>query len=97
MIKKFLSETIEDSTNTLKFKINETNHTASLLSVKKEINIPRTVKHESTEYLITSIIGTCYDVKTIKFCEDSAVKTFYKNAFSGTKICFGQFILIINC
>ena len=89
MIKIFLSETIEDSTNTLKFKIDETNQTASLFKVEngiEEVNIPRTIEHESTEYLITSIIGFCADVKTVKFSEESAVKTFYRDAFFGSKI-----------
>ena len=89
MIKIFLNETIEDSTNTFIFKIDKTNQTASLFRIERkveEVNIPRIVEHESTEYFITSIIGTCRNIKTIKFCKDSAVKTFYKNAFSKSKI-----------
>ena len=52
----------------------------------EEVNIPRTVEHESIEYLITSIIGTGNSVKTIKFSEDSAVKTFYKDSFLTSQI-----------
>ena len=80
---------IEDSTNYLKFKIDETNQTASLFKIKnniEELNLPRTVKHKSAEYLTTSIISTHKHLKTIKFCEDSAVKTFYKNIFTNSNI-----------
>ena len=39
--------------------------------------VPRTVKHESTDYLITSICGTNDDIETLKFVENSTVKTIY--------------------
>ena len=89
IIKILLSKTIKNSTNTLTFKIDETNQTASLFKVNENIEeliIPRTVKHKSTEYLITSILGISYNIKTIKFSENSAVKTFYGFAFEFSKI-----------
>ena len=61
LIKIYLSKTIENDSESLKFKIDETNRTASLFKLSghyEEIIIPRTVEHESVEYLITSICGT---------------------------------------
>ena len=89
LIKIYLSKTIKNDSKTLKFKIDQTNQTASLFKVKNKITevvIPRTVRHESTEYLITSISGACIDIKTIKFVEDSAIETIYDNAFTGSNI-----------
>ena len=59
-IKILLSETIQDSAEILTFKIDKTNHTASLFKVNKNLDnltIPRTVKHEMNDYLVTSITG----------------------------------------
>ena len=64
LIKILLSETIENETNDLTFKINKTNKTASLFTINNEeiehLIVPRTVKHESEEYLITSICWLGY-------------------------------------
>lgn len=52
LIKIFLSETITNESNLLSFKIDKTNWTASLFKVNnksKQIIIPQTVKHYSTE------------------------------------------------
>ena len=84
LIKILLSETIVISSEGYAFKIDETNQTASLFDVNNgldELIIPRTVEHESIEYLITSIFFAGSSAKTIIFSEDSAVKTFYQNAF----------------
>ena len=82
LIKIYLNETVEDEFKDFSFKIDKTNQTASLFEVKKnarQIIIPRSIKHESTEYLITSISGIWNDtISKIKFVEDSAVKTFHK-------------------
>ena len=89
LIKILLSETIEKSREGLTFKIDSTNETASLFNAYDDIEeliIPRTVEHNSTEYLITSIYRTGLNIKTIKFSEDSAVKTIYKNAFCDSRI-----------
>ena len=80
LIKILLSETIENETKELSFKINKTNQTASLFDSNPEIKdiiVPRTVKHESVDYLITSISCINHHTKTLKFVEDSAVKIFY--------------------
>ena len=80
LIKILLSKTIHNNYQKLQLKIDETNRTASLFNVYKDIEeviIPRTVEHNSVEYLITSISGTLFKIKTLKFVEDSAVKTFY--------------------
>ena len=81
-----LSETIQNDSKDLTFKIDKTKQTASLFKVKadtKHLIIPRSIKHGPIDYLITSI--TCIDfyVKTVKFLDDSAVKTIYRGAFSG--------------
>ena len=84
LIKIYLSETVENNSHELQFKIDSTNRTASLIKVRDDIIeavIPRTVEHESVEYLITSITGTSQKIKTLKFVEDSAVKTIYRHAF----------------
>ena len=84
MIKILLSEKIENSSRTLKFKIDETNQTASLFKISilnPQYIIPRTVEHKSTEYLITSIVNIGFSIDFIKFSEDSAVKTVYQKAF----------------
>ena len=84
LIKIYLSETIENTSYGLRFKIDKTNRTASLFKIDKyieEIIIPRTVKYESIEYLITSISFTSDRLKTLKFVEDSAVEIIYGFAF----------------
>ena len=84
LIKIYLSETINNDSNGLQFKIDSTNRTASLFKINKEIEeffVPRTVEHGSIEYLITSICGTSLYLKTLKFVEDSAVKTIYEYMF----------------
>ena len=86
LIKILLSETIQNDSKDLTFKIDKTKQTASLFKVKadtKHLIIPRIIKHGPIDYLITSI--TCIDfyVKTVKFLDDSAVKTIYRGAFSG--------------
>ncbi|KAK8838976.1 hypothetical protein M9Y10_032436 [Tritrichomonas musculus] len=71
------------------FKIDKANKTASLFRVHKnhdQVIIPRTVEHERTDYLITSISGINTSIKIIKFEEDSAMKTFYRNAFQSSQI-----------
>lgn len=60
LIRIYLSETISDDSEDLIFKIDKTNQTASLFEIGrnlKQVLIPRTVKHGSTEYLITSVTG----------------------------------------
>ena len=92
LIEIYLSGTIENETNDLTFKINKTNKTASLFKINKHIHhliVPTAVKHESDEYLITSIIlinNFNSNIKTIKFEEDSSISTIYSNAFSSSKI-----------
>ena len=83
LIKIYLSEKIENDSKDLTFKIDKTNKTASLFNANdniKELIIPRTVTHEFTDYLITSISGNLLYAQTIIFFEDSAVKTIYRNA-----------------
>ena len=75
---------VDNDSNGFKFKIDQTNRTASLFEVDEnieEVIIPRTVEHKSVEYLIKSISGTSLNLKTLKFVNDSAVKTIYENAF----------------
>ena len=88
LIQIFLSETIENPIEGLTFKINRTNQTASLFKVSniEHLVIPRTFQYESTEYLITSIKDTNYNIKSIKFAEDSAINTIFGGAFLSSKI-----------
>ena len=89
LIKIYLSEKIKNDSGTIQFKINKENRTASLFKINnivEEIIIPRTFKHESDEYLITSISGTSPNIKTLKFVEDSAVKTIYEYSLICSKI-----------
>ena len=87
LTKIYLNEKIENED--LTFKIDKSNQTASLFKVNKifeQLTIPRTVKHESIDYLITSITGTGNNIKTIKFVDNSAMRTIYSDAFSQSKI-----------
>ena len=83
LIKIYLSERIENCSKSLVFKIDKINHTASLFKINNWTDnlIPRAIEYESTEYLITSICGTCEGIDELKFVEDSKVKTIYRNAF----------------
>lgn len=85
LIKIYISETIEDDSKTLKFKIDRTNKTASLFQVDDEIKdlyVPRSIEHESTEYVNTSICRIGSPIVTIEFSEDSEVKIIYRTAIS---------------
>lgn len=89
LIKIYLSETIENDSKDLIFKIDRTNKTASLFKNKsksEEIIIPRTVTHKSTEFLITNMCGIGAECKTVKFVEDSAVERFYSYTYSDSEI-----------
>ena len=89
LIKILLCETIVDDSKRIFYKIDKTNKTASLFQVDgygNSITIPRTVKHESTDYLITSISKCHYSVEYIEFAEDSAIDTIYRGAFVNSKI-----------
>ena len=83
LIKICLSKTIVNESKDMVFKINETNKTASLYKILGELDhviIPRSFKHESTDYLITSIFlagENSKNVKTIEFSKDSEVNTIY--------------------
>ena len=85
LIKICLSETVHNDSKDLTFKIDKTNKTASLFQVSSKIDhlvIPRIIKLESTDYLITSIIDIGSFIKSLYFVEDSAVKTIYGSQFS---------------
>ena len=83
LIKIYLNESIVNDSETLELKIDETNRTASISRIAystEKVIFPRTYQHGSSEYLITSMIGNGYDLRTLKFSEDSAVKTIYRNS-----------------
>ena len=88
LIQIYLSETIVNHTKDLTFKIDRRKKTASLFKINNiaHVVIPRTFQYESTEYLITSITGTDWNIKSIKFLEDSAVNTIFYRSFSYSKI-----------
>ncbi|KAK8897924.1 hypothetical protein M9Y10_000157 [Tritrichomonas musculus] len=89
LIKIYLSETITNESNLLSFKIDKTNRNASLFKVNnksKQIIIPQTVKHDSTEYLITSITSIRNSIQILKFIKNSEVEKIYKNAFNDSHI-----------
>ena len=73
LIKICLSETVHNDSKDLTFKIDKTNKTASLFQVSSKIDhlvIPRIIKLESTDYLITSIIDIVSFIKSLYFVED---------------------------
>ena len=74
----------------MKFKINKTNKTASLFKINsKQIEhliVPRTVKHVSHEYLVTSICYLGGSTSTIKFEENSSVNTIYQFALADSNV-----------
>ena len=80
LIKIYLSKTIENTSHTLKFKIDETNRTASLFTVNNDVQdaiILRINEYKSVENLITSISGTktvYIKTKTIKYVDDTVIK-----------------------
>ena len=83
-INKRLSETIINYLEDLVFKIDKIDKTASLYKINgniKEVTIPRAVKYESTDYLITSISGTSSFIEKINFTDDSAVKMIDEYVF----------------
>ena len=93
LIKILLSETIENDSNSMVFKIDETNKTASLFKVNQKLDhiiVPKTVKHKLNAYLVTSISNLGYqfysNIKTIEFEEDSSVNTIYGCSFSRSNI-----------
>ena len=94
LIKILLSETIEDDSKNFFFKIDKTNKTASFYGSNQKSQdfiIPRTVKHENNDYLVTSICGLHFAFNfcesfNIKFEEESSVSTIYGYAFSHSNI-----------
>lgn len=76
----------------LVYSINEEEKTASVIrykSKKKELIIPRSIEHESNEYLITSISKYAFDsskVKSISFAYNSELRTIEEDAFVGSLI-----------
>lgn len=76
----------------LVYSINEEEKTASVIgykSKKKELIIPRSIEHESNEYLITSISKYAFNsskVKSISFEYNSELRTIEEDAFVGSLI-----------
>ena len=57
--------------------------------VNDEIIIPRSIRYESTEYIVTSIVERAFyksDIKLIKFPTDSEIQIFEKESFSYSQI-----------
>lgn len=89
LIKIFLNETIKKESPSLAFRIDKANKTASLMNNYNDsefLVIPRTVKHESTDYLITSILSVGSKIKTLKFSDDSSVKKIFGHSLSNFSI-----------
>ncbi|KAK8895682.1 hypothetical protein M9Y10_013566 [Tritrichomonas musculus] len=83
LLKIYLSETVENQSKDLLFKIDRPTRTASLFKIKNynsdEFLIPRTFQYESVDYLITSVNDLSqFEVKTIKFETNSNVQTIYR-------------------
>ena len=89
LIKILLSETIEDGSKNFFIKIDKTNKTASFYGFNQssyDLIIPRTIKHDNNDYLVTSICGlhgivNILEKLKIKFEEESSVSTIYGHAF----------------
>ena len=95
-IKILLGKKIINDTKDMEFRIDEPNKTASLIKVSQNLEnviVPRNVKYKLNNYLVTSISSLGFsisnsnsNIKTIKFEDDSAVRTFYKSAFAFSKV-----------
>lgn len=95
-IKILLGKKIINDTKDMAFRIDETNKTASLIKASQNLEhviVPRTVKYKLNDYLVTSISSLGFsisnsnsNIKTIKFEDGSAVRTFYKSAFAFSKV-----------
>ena len=74
------------------YSINEEERTACLISCKgnsDHIIIPRSIKQESKEYDITSILENAFNqsqIKIVQFSSDSKLQKINKNAFSNSSI-----------
>ena len=71
----------------ISFKINKKTKTASLFRVftlNNKLIIPRTIKYEMEDYLITSVISSGERIKIVKnieFSKDSEVRIIYEKSF----------------
>ena len=77
----------------IRYSLNDKDNTAIITEnrlLTRDIFIPRSVKYESTEYIITSIqqsaFANCNLTITFKFASDSEVRTIEEKAFSDSTI-----------
>lgn len=90
LVEILLNEEIEVQGMT--FKINKTQHTASLFKVLHETDtlvLPISIKYDSETYTITSIIGCQLfpkKIKTLRFNENSKIGTIYQKSFMNSTI-----------
>ncbi|KAK8875664.1 hypothetical protein M9Y10_005838 [Tritrichomonas musculus] len=77
----------------ISFELDNNNHTAKIIdssNVKENILIPRVVKYQSNEYVITSIAQSSFKgqkrIKSICFSEDSGLLLIEKKAFFRSSI-----------
>lgn len=79
--------------NGLTFSLNKKDMTAAVLHNKtnlKEVLIPRTIKYENQEYIVTNIVENSFnrniEIKTVLFPTDSEVQTIEKNSFTESSL-----------
>ncbi|KAK8837448.1 hypothetical protein M9Y10_036445 [Tritrichomonas musculus] len=78
--------------NGLVYSLNKKNKEAAIIDCSSEINgifIPKSIKYELNEYLVTEIkraFKSKKNIKSIQFGDDSELKIIGEEAFSGTSI-----------
>ena len=94
---KFLKFMITTNQANLRYLLNKTNHTATIVGSNEEENdfiVPRSIEYESQEYLITSIgersFCSNHSIYSIYFSDDSCLETIEERAFSHSSLNFIQ-------
>ncbi|KAK8838602.1 hypothetical protein M9Y10_033234 [Tritrichomonas musculus] len=75
------------------YLINQNIETASVIGVsyvENDIYIPRSIRYESKEYVVTSVSNGAFTtqlgIKSIKFAQDSEIRTIESHAFANSKV-----------
>ena len=75
------------------YLVNQNDETASVIGISyvaNDIYIPRSIRDESKEYIVTSVSNGAFTsrlrIKSIKFAQDSELRTIESNAFANSKV-----------
>ena len=78
--------------DSIRYLINEKEEKAEIIGCyesRDEFLIPRSIKHESQEYIVISISNNAFlysNIRSIKFALDSELQTIKNRAFDGSSI-----------